>query len=133
MVQLELSRIIIDDSKHEQLIVLKEINSQKMIPVAIGFVEAEVIRMYLNKVKLSRPLTHDLLVSLLVSLHIKLEKLVIDELADDTFYAKLYLQEKSGALSIIDCRPSDGIVLALRMKAPIYIEQQVLDQMSNND
>lgn len=129
MIEFELSRIIIDEAKKEQVIVLKEKKGVKFLPIVVGSSEAASIRMPLNGFKPTRPLTHDLVCSIVNILNAKLEKVVIDGLVEDTFHAKLYLMTNAG-IKIIDTRPSDGIALAVRMKSPLYIEEDIFNKLS---
>ncbi len=129
MIEFELSRIIIDEAKKEQVIVLKEKKGVKFLPIVVGSSEAASIRMPLNGFKPPRPLTHDLVCSIVNMLNAKLEKVVIDELIEDTFHAKLYLLTNAGT-KIVDTRPSDAVALAVRMKAPLYIEEDIFNKLS---
>jgi len=127
MIELELSRIVIDEGKNEQVVVLKEKDGQKLLPIVIGINEAAAIKMKLSQTKSPRPLTHDLLSSVIDSLGFSLEKVVIDDLVEGTFFAKLYLRNNDGIEKIIDARPSDSIALALRMNSPIFVEEKVFE------
>ncbi|HIE35937.1 MAG TPA: bifunctional nuclease family protein, partial [Candidatus Omnitrophica bacterium] len=118
MIEVELSRIIIDEEKREQVIVLREKKGQRLLPIVIGISEAASIRMQLSGFIPPRPLTHDLIRSLIETLEVRLEKVVIDKLIDSTFHAKLYLITKNNDLKIVDARPSDSIALAVRTKSP---------------
>lgn len=126
MIQVELSKIVIDEKRQDQVIVLKEKEGSRQFPIVIGFLEASSIKMKLSGMHMPRPMAHDLLVSVIKGLDAKLEKLVIDKLVDNTFHAKLVLTASDGSERIIDCRPSDGIALAVRSSAPIFAEEEVL-------
>ena len=128
MVEVELSKIIIDEKRQDQIIVLKEKGGSRQFPIVIGFLEASSIKMKLSGAQVPRPMTHDLLVSTIKGLDAKLEKLVIDKLVDNTFHAKLMIKTEDGKLKIIDARPSDGIALAVRAASPIFVEEEVLDK-----
>jgi bifunctional DNase/RNase len=130
MIKVELSRIIIDEEKREQVIVLKEKNGNRYLPIVIGISEAEAIRMQLNGFIPPRPLTHDLIHSLINAFGVKLERVVIDKLVDSTFHAKLYLKTDSDGLKIIDARPSDSIALAVRTDSPLFVEEEILNKLS---
>jgi len=131
MIEVELSRIIIDEERQEQVIVLKEKNGEKLLPIVIGLNEALAIRMHLSGFRPPRPLTHDLIKSLLDNLNISLEKVVIDKLIDSTFHAKLHLITPQGK-KIIDARPSDSIALAVRTKSPLYVEEEVFEKLEGS-
>ena len=128
MIQVELSKIIIDEKRQDQIIVLKEKNGPRQFPIVIGFLEASMIKMKLSGVDVQRPMTHDLLLSTILGLEAKMEKLVIDKLVANTFHAKLILRTAGGQEARIDARPSDGIALAVRAQAPIFVEEEVLNK-----
>ncbi len=126
MIQVELSKIIIDEKRQDQIIVLKEKSGERQFPIVIGFLEASSIKMKLSGVETPRPMTHDLLVLIIESLEAKVESLFIDKMVNNTFHAKLELKIKDGKKKIIDTRPSDGIALAVRTNAPIFVDEDVL-------
>lgn len=128
MVEMELNKIIIDEKRQDQVIVLKEKNGVKTLPIVIGLLEASSIKMKLSGIQAPRPLTHDLLYSVIESLKVKVEKIVIDKLENNTFYAKMFIVSENQETKIIDARPSDSIALAVRAKAPIFVEEEVLEQ-----
>jgi bifunctional DNase/RNase len=128
MVQVELSKIIIDEKNDEQAVVLREKDGVRQVPIAIGFVEASSIQMCIAGVTTPRPLTHDLLVAVIQSLEAKVEYILIDDLVEGTFFAKLSLKDNAGNIVLVDCRPSDGIALAVRSRTPIFVEEKVFHQ-----
>ena len=128
MVQVELSKIIIDEKRQDQIIVLKEKKGERQFPIVIGFLEASSIKMKISGLEVPRPMTHDLLVSVIEALDARLEKLVIDKLVENTFHAKLEIRTAEGAVKIVDTRPSDGIALAVRSNAAIFVEEEVLNK-----
>ena len=128
MVEVELSKIIIDEKRQDQIIVLKEKEGARQFPIVIGFLEASSIKMRLSGLQVPRPMTHDLLASVIKSMDAKLEMLLIDKLIDNTFHAKLVIKDLTGKTRTVDSRPSDGIALAVRMSAPIYVEEEVLEK-----
>ena len=128
MIEMELNKIIIDEKRQDQVIVLKEKNGTKTLTIVIGLIEASSIKMKLSGIKAPRPLTHDLLYSTIESLKAKVEKIVIDKLENNTFYAKIFITSENQEARIIDARPSDSIALAVRAKAPIFVEEEVLEQ-----
>ena len=130
VIQVELSRIIIDEKRQDQVIVLKEKEGNRQFPIVIGFLEASSIKMKLSGIVPERPMTHDLLASVIKSLDTKLERLTIDQLIQNTFHAKLQLKTSNGETKIVDCRPSDGIALAVRWAVPIFVEEDVLERAS---
>ena len=125
MVEMELSKIVIDEKRHDQLIVLKEKDGERLLPIVIGLNEASAIKLKLSGFEPPRPLTHDLLHSTIKNLEANLDRVVIDKIEDNTFHAKLILKQ-DGKLKTVDARPSDSIALAVRAKAPIFVEDDVL-------
>ena len=126
MIQVELSKIIIDEKRQDQIIVLKEKNGERQLPIVIGFLEASSIKMKLSGVEPPRPMTHDLLVATIRGLDAKLERLIIDKMVNNTFHAKLEFKTKDGQTRIVDARPSDGVALAVRTSAAIFVEEDVI-------
>lgn len=128
MVEMELNKIVIDEKRHDQLIVLKEKDGQRVLPIVIGLAEVLAIRSKISGSKAPRPLTHDLLSSVVNSLGAKVESVRIDKLQDNIFFAAIVLQPKTGPAVEVDARPSDSIALAVRAKCPIYVEEEVIRQ-----
>ena len=125
--EVELSRIIINETSDQQIIVLKERNGNRSFPIVIGIVEIFAIDRRLKGIKPPRPMTHDLLDGVIKGLGAKVEKIIIDDLRNHTFYAKIYLAVKGRTVEI-DSRPSDAIALGVVSKSPIYVADHVLDQ-----
>lgn len=113
------------DATNTPVVLLKEINGDRVLPIWIGHAEASAIAMVLEGVKTERPLTHDLMKSIIVALHIKVTRIVISDLKENTFYAKIFL-ESDGSIFSIDARPSDSIALALRIKVPIFVADEIM-------
>ncbi len=114
------------DHQHQSpVIFLKDMQREKYLPVWIGMLEANSIELAASRRTPPRPFTHDLLVSVMHGLGANVRKLVIDRLENKTYYATMYV-EQDGQLSEIDCRPSDGIALALRESAPIYVDEDLM-------
>ena len=126
MIQVELSKIIIDEKHQDQIIVLKEKDGDRQFPIVIGFLEASSIKMKLSGIEPPRPMTHDLLVSVIEGLGETLNRLVIDKMVNNTFHAKLEFKFKNGKKKIVDARPSDGVALAVRTDALIFVEEDVI-------
>lgn len=128
MVEMELNKIIIDEKRQDQIIVLKEKNGDRLLPIIIGFLEANAIKMKISGTVPPRPLTHDLIVTVVEALGCTVKKIIIDKLEDSTFFAKLVLVNKveKSAEVIVDARPSDSIALAVRIKAPIFVDEEVI-------
>ena len=126
LIQVELSKIIIDEKRQDQIIVLKEKEGERQFPIVIGFLEASSIKMQLSGIEAPRPMTHDLLVSMIKTLGAEVERLVIDKLVNNTFHAKIELKTKTGKVKVVDTRPSDGMAIAVRTSAPIFVDEEVL-------
>lgn len=128
MIQVELSKIIIDEKRQDQVIVLKEKEGERQFPIVIGFLEASSIKMKLSGVEPPRPMTHDLLVTVVEAFGAKVDRLIIDKLVNSTFHARLEFRMKNGRKKSVDTRPSDGIAIAVRTSAPIYVDEEVLNK-----
>ena len=127
MIELILNKIKIDESRNEQVIVLKEREGSRLLPVVIGISEVNAIKLKLSGIKPPRPLTHDLLISVIENLGAKLQKILIDRLHNNTFYAKLFLSA-DGKEILVDARPSDSVALALRAGVPIFVAEEVIGE-----
>ena len=119
--------LVLDPTSQAPVVVLKDETGSICLPIWIGVAEATSIATAIKQVKMERPLTHDLMSELFVNLDVRVERVVITELKDSTYYAELILSRGDHAM-IIDSRPSDAIALALRASAPIFVVQKVLDQ-----
>lgn len=128
LIRVELSKIIIDEKRQDQIIVLREKEGERQFPIIIGFLEASSIKMKLAGVEAPRPMTHDLLVNTIDGLEAKIERIIIDKLVDNTFHAKLEVKSKDGRVAHVDARPSDCIALAVRASTPIFVEEEVLNK-----
>lgn len=129
MIEMELNKIVIDEKRHDQLIVLKEKEGERVLPIVIGLNEASAIKLKLSGFNPPRPLTHDLLYTTIQNLEANIEKVVIDKLENSTFHAKLVLKTELGKTRIVDARPSDSIALAVRAHVPIFVEEDIIKQM----
>lgn len=129
MIEMELSKIVIDEKRDGQLIVLKEKNGDRILPIVIGLHEASSIKLKLSGFRPPRPLTHDLLYATIMSLNAAIERVVIDKLEENTFHAKLMIKTATGDERSVDARPSDSIALAVRAHVPIYVEDTIVQQM----
>ena len=125
---MELNKIVIDEKRHDQLIVLKEKGGLRVLPIVIGLNEASAIKLKISGFNPPRPLTHDLICIMLKDLNASVEKIIIDKLEETTFHAKIVIKAGSGDLKIIDARPSDSVALAVRFHAPIFVEEAIVKQ-----
>jgi hypothetical protein len=128
-VRVDLAQIVISENREPQLIVLRERNGQRHLPIVIGLYEAHAIDRRLKGVANPRPLTHDLLGNVIEQLGAELEKIVINDIHDGTFFAKLVIRQ-AGELVEVDSRPSDAIALGVATEVPIYVEDHVLGQVA---
>src|SRR5437763_1560742 len=126
-VQMELKRIIINEVQDQQIIMLREIDGSRSFPIVIGIFEATSIDRRVKRVASPRPLTHDLLNNVIESMGGEIQDIVISDLKDHTYYAKLRVRHE-GELIEVDCRPSDAIALAVTAKVPIYVAEDVLGE-----
>jgi bifunctional DNase/RNase len=130
MVECEVSRIIIDEKSHEQVVVLREKGGERFLPIVIGIAEASSIRIKFGGPQPPRPITHDLIKTIIEALDARLDGIVVDDFKDNTFFAKMLLKTADGRNRKIDARPSDSIAVAVRMGAPIFVEEDVLEHSS---
>ncbi len=131
LVQMEVSKIRIDERRGEQVIVLKERDGNRFLPIIIGISEVTAIKMKISGIQPPRPLTHDLLKNTIAQLGASLQRIIITRLEFNTFYATLVLQTKEGEVREVDARPSDSIAVALRADAPIFVSEDVLNQVAS--
>ena len=124
-VQMELHKIIISEMQDQQIIVLKEVDGDRKFPIVIGSSEAYAIDRRLKGYKKARPMTHDLIKNILETIEARVQKVVVTDLKENTFYAVLHLQVGTTEYTV-DARPSDAIALALRVGAPIYVDEEVV-------
>lgn len=132
MVLMELSKILITETSDHQIIVLKEKDGQRSFPIVIGINEAWAIDRAVKGITTPRPLTHDLIHNVIEGLNAGVVKVVISDLKNNTFYAKIVLKGNS-ALVEIDSRPSDAIALAMQKNTPIFVEKKVLEEVCGSE
>lgn len=130
-VQMELARIIIAETSDQQFIFLKEKNGTRTLPIVIGSAEALAIDNRLKRTKFPRPQTHELLAAVIAKLGGKLERIVIRDLQEHTFFAQLVVRQ-DGQRVEIDSRPSDAIALGITEDIPIFVAEHVLEQVSGD-
>ncbi len=124
-VEMKIRGLMMDPVTNMPIVILKDINGNTLLPIWVGIYEANAIALEIEKVSTPRPMTHDLIKSLLLGLGTGMRKVVVNDLKDDTFYALIWL-ERNGELISVDSRPSDALALALRLDCPIYVEDEVL-------
>lgn len=128
---MQLKRIIMSQVNENQYIVLKEVDGDRSFSIVIGLFEANSINRRVQQLPSPRPLTHDLIVSVVDNMGGDVHDIVINELRDHTYFAQLRIMYE-GELIEIDCRPSDAIALAVTAKVPIYVAEDVLDEVSES-
>ena len=124
-VEMKIRGLMVDPVTNMPIVVLKDQGSDTVLPIWVGVPEANAIALEIEKVVTPRPMTHDLLKNLLVGLETSVQKVVVTELRDDTFFAVIWLDRDGQSISI-DSRPSDALALALRVDCPIFVEEEVL-------
>ncbi len=127
MLEMLIHGVNLDVSTNQPVIILKDLGAKRFLPIWVGQFEATAILMELQGIKPTRPLTHDLLKGILDEFKAKITRVVITELKEGTFYARIHLIKDAKPFEI-DSRPSDAIALAVRAKANIYVDDEVLDQ-----
>ncbi len=129
MNQVKVASLGLDKASNTPVVILQEMDGERVLPIWIGPGEASAIAMELAGMKFSRPLTHDLFTSMLQGLGSELQRVLITKVVDNTYHAELIIQQ-DGKIVSIDARPSDSIAIALRAKAPIYAHGDLLEQAS---
>ena len=130
--EMKLAGLIMDSTTNAPVIILKDLEDKEVISIWIGLLEASAIAVELEKIDLPRPMTHDLVKNVFNSLDIKVLKVEIADLRDNTFYAYIHLG-MGGKTFTIDARPSDAIAIALRTKSPIYVDEDVIKKSKKID
>lgn len=125
-VQMELHKIIISEMQDQQVIMLKEVDGERKFPIVIGSGEAYAIERRLKGILMPRPLTHDLLASVIEELGGEIQRIEINNLQDHTFFARIHIRQNGNTLEI-DSRPSDAIALGIATSVPIYVADHVLE------
>jgi hypothetical protein len=126
MVEVKVTGVLFDNQNNSPVMLLKDVESNKVLPIFIGPIEATAIAYALDNIKVTRPMTVDLLKLLVDGLHVKVKRVLVSSLKNDTFYAEIII-ENNGKLLSIDARPSDSVGLAVRAKAPIYVAEEVME------
>jgi bifunctional DNase/RNase len=129
LVQVRVAHLGLDRTTNTPVVILQEMEGERVLPIWIGPAEASAIAMELAGVKFSRPLTHDLLKLVIVGLGAELRKVIITQVKDNTYYAELHIYRGDQVIQI-DARPSDSIALGLRLKAPILTSDSLLEHTS---
>lgn len=130
-VQMNVNTILFDSRNSSYIVVLRDETGRKVLPIWIGAAEGNSIALAMSNVKAARPLTHDLIVGIFDRLEIEIARVVISDLIDNTFYASLYLLHNNKEFHI-DSRPSDAIAIAIRINAPVFVEEEVIARQNSS-
>ncbi len=127
MVEVKIDSIRVSLMSQHRVVILKDLESERYLPIWIGPYEADAITIELQEVEVPRPLTHDLLKTFIAEMGASILHVIVSDLRNDTFYANIVV-ERNGSRTEIDSRPSDAIALAVRAKVPIYVDESVMDR-----
>jgi hypothetical protein len=130
--EMKIKGLMIDPITNMPIIILRDPASSAVLPIWVGIFEANAIALQIEKIVTPRPMTHDLLKSMISGMSASVEKVVITDLKDNTFYALIFLSHEGKSLPI-DSRPSDAIALALRTGSPIFVDSEVIEKAKNTD
>ena len=131
-IEMTIKGLMVDPITNMPIIILRDQDGQKVLPIWVGIFEANAIALQIENIPTPRPMTHDLLRNVIQDLRASVEKVVVCDLQENTFYALIYLG-LNGDTVAIDARPSDAIALALRTRAPIFVEDTVIDNAKSVD
>src|SRR5918997_2857359 len=130
-IEVKIRGLMMDPNSGTPIIILKDINSEQMLPIWVGAYEANAIALEIEKIAPQRPMTHDLLRNLIIEMGAQVERVVVTELRDNTFFAVIEMRNSEGEALLLDSRPSDAIALALRADCPIYVDMEVIRPSRN--
>jgi bifunctional DNase/RNase len=133
LVEVKIGALIMDPNTNTPIVVLKGVDSETVLPIWVGAFEANAIALEIEKVVPQRPMTHDLLRNVIIECQLSAASVVITDLLENTFYARIELKDKEDESVMLDARPSDAIALALRLDCPIFVEQKVIDLSSSSN
>jgi bifunctional DNase/RNase len=125
-----ISGLTVDPLTNSPIVILKETTGEKTLPIWIGLLEATAIASELEGIQFSRPMTHDLLKNIMELIDVKVKKIEVCDLKNNTYYALIHMEHKGKEMTI-DARPSDALALSLRMKAPIFVAEEVIQKSEN--
>jgi bifunctional DNase/RNase len=131
-IEMTIKGLMVDPITNMPIVILRDKDGQRVLPIWVGIFEANAIALQIENVTTPRPMTHDLLRNVIQDLHATVQKIVVCDLQENTFYALIYLALEGNTVAI-DARPSDAIALALRTRAPIFVEDAVIDNAKTVD
>ena len=132
LIEVKIGALIMDPNTNTPIVVLKGVESETVLPIWVGAFEANAIALEIEKVVPQRPMTHDLLRNVIIECRLSAASVVITDLSENTFYARIQLTDQNDESVSLDARPSDAIALALRLDCPIFVEQKVIDLSSSS-
>jgi len=127
LVEVKIGALIMDPNTNTPIVVLKGLDSETVLPIWVGAFEANAIALEIEKIVPQRPMTHDLMKNIIIECGLHATSVVVTDLAENTFYARIELVDKKGEKVFLDSRPSDALAIALRLDCPIFVEQKVID------
>lgn len=131
-IEVKIRALMMDPNTGTPIIILKDVDSDTMLPIWVGAYEANAIALEIEKIAPPRPMTHDLLRNLIIELGMQVDRVVVTSLRDNTFFAVIEMRMSDGNRMMLDSRPSDAIALALRADCPIYVDAEVIKASRNN-
>jgi bifunctional DNase/RNase len=131
-IEVKIRALMMDPNSGSPIIILKDIKSETMLPIWVGAYEANAIALEIEKIAPQRPMTHDLLRNLIIEMGASVERVVVTDMRDNTFFAEIEMLANDGSKITLDSRPSDAIALALRADCPIYVSSEVIYASSNS-
>lgn len=132
LIEMTIKGLMVDPITNMPIIILRDSEGQKVLPIWVGVFEANAIALQIENISTPRPMTHDLLRNVIHDMHGQVQKVVVSDLKGNTFYALIYVSLASDTL-VIDARPSDAIALALRVRAPIFVDDAVIEHAKTID
>jgi bifunctional DNase/RNase len=131
-IEMSIKGLMVDPITNMPIVILRDKDGERVLPIWVGIFEANAIALQIENISTPRPMTHDLLRNVIQDLNASVQKIVVCDLQENTFYALIYLSI-GGEVMAVDARPSDAIALALRARAPIYVEDKVIDNAKSMD
>ena len=130
-IEVKIRGLMMDPNSGTPIIILKDVHSETILPIWVGAYEANAIALEIEKMASQRPMTHDLLRNMIVQMNVRVERVVVTELRDNTFFAVIEMRSSDGEALMLDARPSDAIALALRADCPIFVNEEVIRASRN--
>jgi bifunctional DNase/RNase len=131
-IEMTIKGLMIDPITNMPIVILKDKAGDRVLPIWVGVFEANAIALQIENISTPRPMTHDLIKNILTEIEAEVQRIVVSDLRDNTFYAMIYL-DRDGETIAIDARPSDAIALALRTRSPIFVEDSVVESAKGLD